>query len=133
MMSHHKQSLTLLLTLACILAVGTSALAQQGVVLSRPVLASLHPSATSIESGTPSASGTASAVVVVAGQNFVRGNTTILVQGTARQTTVINSEALAFELTASDLASPQTLMVSVVNHSGSKSFKSNSLPFVVLP
>ena len=127
MMSLNRQSFTALLALACVLTVAASAMAQGGLVLSRPVLSSLHPSVASIESGT------ASTVVIVAGQNFARGNTTIMVQGTVRQTTVINSEALAFALTAHDLAQPQTLVISVINHSGSQSFKSNSLPFVVLP
>jgi hypothetical protein len=127
MISQKKQSLTILLTLVCVLAVGASAVAQQATLLSRPVVTSLHPSAASAKSGSPSD------LVIVAGQNFANGITTVQIQGIARATTVINAEALAFELTAADLAQPQILKVSVVNQIGSKSFKSNSLPFVVLP
>jgi hypothetical protein len=126
MISRKKQSLTVLLTLVCGLALGANALAQS-VIVSRPVLTSLHPSAASAKAGS------ASLLIVVAGQNFVHGITTVQIQGTPRMTTVINPEALAFELTAADLAKPQTLMVNVVNQTGSQSFKSNSLPFVVLP
>ena len=127
MISQKKQSLTILLALACILAVGASAVAQQAAAFSRPVLTSLHPSLASAKSGG------ASDLVIATGQNFVRGITTVEVQGSARTTSVINSEALAFELTAADLAQPGTLMVSVLNQSGARSLKSNSLPFVVLP
>jgi IPT/TIG domain len=127
MISRTKQCLTVLLTLVCGLALGASAVAQQSVVVSRPVLTSLHPSAASAKAGS------ASLIIVASGQNFVHGVTTVQIQGTPRQTTVVNSEALAFELTAADLATPQTLMVNVVNQTGSQSFKSNSLPFVVLP
>jgi hypothetical protein len=127
MISQKKQSLTVLLTLVALLAVGASAVAQQAAFLTRPVLTSLHPSAASAKSGA------ASQLVVAAGQNFVHGVTTVQIQGTARATTVINSEALAFELTAADLAQPQTLLVNVVNQNGVKTLKSNALPFVVLP
>jgi IPT/TIG domain len=127
MISQKKQSLTILLSLVAALAMGASGVAQQAAFLTRPVLTSLHPSAASAKSGA------ASQLVVAAGQNFVHGVTTVQVQGTARSTTVINSEALAFELTATDLAQPQTLMVSVVNQRGTQPLKSNSLPFVVLP
>jgi hypothetical protein len=127
MIFQKKQSLTILLTLVCVLAVGANAVAQQAALLSQPVLTSLHPSVASAKAGS------ASMLVVASGQNFTNGITTVRIQGTARATTVINAEALAFELTAADLAQPQILKVSVVNQIGGKSFKSNSLPFVVLP
>ena len=126
MTSQKKHFLTILLTLVCVLAVGASAVAQEAVVLTRPVLSSLHPSAASAKAGA------ASALVVASGQNFGRG-TTIQIHGAARATTVINSDALVFELTAADLAQPGILMVTVVNRSTTGSLKSNSLPFVVLP
>jgi IPT/TIG domain len=92
-----------------------------------PVISSLHPSASSAKSGA------AGAVVFVAGQNFVAGVTTVQFLGSSKRTTVFNSEILAFELTAADLAKPQTVMIGVVNRSGTQAFKSNLLPFVVLP
>ena len=122
-----KQLLTVVLTCVCVLAIGATTFAQQATVVSRPVLTSLHPSAASVQSGA------ASTLVVAAGQNFVRGITTVLVDGAPRATTVINSEALAFELTVADLAQPRTLMVTVANRTTAGSFKSNALPFVVLP
>jgi hypothetical protein len=91
------------------------------------VITSLHPSAVSAKAGA------AGAVVFVAGWNFVAGLTTVQFLGSTKRATVFNSEVLAFELTAADLANPQTVMISVVNHSGTLAFKSNSLPFVVLP
>lgn len=127
-MYSRKKHLSILLALGCVMATaGVSTLAQQAVVLSRPVLTSLHPSAATAESGA------SSTLVVVAGLNFAPGNTTVLIQGAPRATTVINSEALVFELTSADLAQPRTLMVTAANRSGTASFKSNALPFVVLP
>lgn len=127
MMSQQKQRLNVRLALVCILAMAASALAQQTLVVARPVIISLHPSAASAKSGSPSV------VVFVAGQNFVAGATSVEFQGSLRATSVFNSEVLAFELTSADLSKPQTAMVTVVNQSGPKLFKSNSLPFVVLP
>lgn len=127
MISQKKHFLTILLTMVCVLAVGASAVAQEALVLTRPVLTSLHPSSVSAKSGT------GSALVVASGQNFANGITRIQINGTARATTVINTDALVFELTAADLAQPGTLLVSVANRSAAGTFKSNSLPFVVLP
>jgi hypothetical protein len=127
MISQKKHFLTILLTLVCVAAVGASAVAQEAAVLTRPVLSSLDPSAASAKSGA------ASALVAASGQNFARGITTIQINGSPRATTVINSDALVFELTATDLAQPGILMVTVVNRSTTASLKSNSLPFVVLP
>jgi hypothetical protein len=101
---------------------------QQAVAIGRtPIITSLHPSAASAKSGA------GGAVVFVAGQNFVAGVTTVQFLGSTKRTTVFNSEILAFELTAADLAKPQTVMIGVVNRSGIQAFKSNLLPFVVLP
>ena len=127
MISQKKDSLAILLTLVCILAVGALAVAQDTASLSRPVLTSLHPSVSVGKAGV------GSTLVVASGQHFAHGITTIQIQGTARVTTVINSEALAFELTAADLAQTGVLMITAVNDSGSTSLKSNSLRFVVLP
>ena len=119
------------ITLSTVLASPVGLVAQeqqQAVAISRtPVITSLHPSAASAKSGA------AGAVVFVAGQNFVAGVTTVQFLGSTKRTTVFNSEILAFELTATDLAKPQTVMISVVNRSGTQAFKSNLLPFVVLP
>jgi hypothetical protein len=100
---------------------------QQAVAINRtPVITSLHPSAASVKAGA------AGAVVFVVGRNFVAGVTTVQFLGSNKRATVFNSEVLAFELTAADLTNPQTVMISVVNRSGTLAFKSNSLPFVVL-
>ena len=122
-----KQRFAVLLTLACVLATGAGVLAQQLPPVPRPVLTSLHPSQASVRSGS------ASAVVFVAGQNFVNGVSKVEFLGSERATTVFNPEILAFELTQTDLAKPQTVMVTVVNQRGTLALKSNSLPFVVLP
>ena len=124
MISQKKQSLTVLLGLACILAIGAGAVAQ-AVSVSRPVLTSLHPTFISVKEGP--------VVALATGQNFVPGISTVQIQGKARQTTVLNPEALAFELTAADLTQHQTLLVNIVNRIATQSFKSNSLPLVVLP
>ena len=119
------------ITLFTVLAIPVGLIAQenqQAVAINRtPVITSLHPSAVSAKAGA------AGALVFVAGQNFVAGMTTVQFLGSSKRATVFNAEVLAFELTTSDLASPQTVMISVVNRSGTQAFKSNSLPFVVLP
>ena len=116
------------ITLFTVLAIPVGLIAQEAVAINRtPVITSLHPSAVSAKAGA------AGAVVFVAGRNFVAGLTTVQFLGSTKRATVFNSEVLAFELTAADLANPQTVMISVVNHSGTQAFKSNSLPFVVLP
>jgi hypothetical protein len=119
------------ITLLTVLATPVGLVAQeqqQAVAIYRtPIITSLHPSAVSAKAGA------AGAVVFVAGRNFVAGLTTVQFLGSTKRATVFNSEVLAFELTAADLANPQTVMISVVNHSGTLAFKSNSLPFVVLP
>src|SRR3979411_1320438 len=119
------------ITLLTILATPVGLVAQeqqQAVAIYRtPIITSLHPSAVSAKAGA------AGAVVFVAGRNFVAGLTTVQFLGSTKRAPVFNSECLAFELTAADLADPQTVMISVVNHSGTLAFKSNSLPFVVLP
>ncbi len=100
-----------------------------------PVLTALYPSSAK--------AGTSNLLVFVTGQNFIRGITTVQfhraeqpspVNGPTRPTVVFNSQVLAFQLTAADLAQAGVGMVSVVNRNPNGSFTtSNQLPFAVLP
>lgn len=100
-----------------------------------PVLTALYPSSAK--------AGTSNLLVFVSGQNFVQGLTTVQfhrssepspVNGPARATVVVNSQILAFQLTAADLAQAGMAMVNVVNRNSNGSVAtSNQLPFAVLP
>lgn len=134
-----KRSAGFLLTAICAFLAVLSSAQTSGPVgpptPAAPVVTALYP---------PSAkAGTSNLLVFVTGQNFVRGFTTVQfhrsegpspVNGPARATVVFNSQVLAFQLTAADLAQAGVGMVSVVNRNPNGSFTaSNQLPFAVLP
>ncbi len=135
----NKRSAGFLLTAICILLSGVLANAQKpGPVgpptIAPPVITSLYPSSVK--------AGSTNLVVFVTGQNFVPGLTTAqfnrtggptATSGPDRPTVVYNSQVLAFEVTAADLAQPGTAMVDVVTSSGNNSVStSNQVPFAVL-
>ena len=132
MVSQRKQHLTVLLTVVCLLAMGSSVLlAQQPILpptpttIQQPVITALHPSSAKAGSG-PIA-------VFVTGQNFLRGFSSVQFGGSERPTSVFNSEVLVFELTKADLAEPKTAMVKVLTKTQNESLTSNSIAFEVLP
>ncbi len=100
-----------------------------------PVLTALYPSSAK--------AGTSNLLVFVSGQNFIRGITTVQFHrsgspspsnASARATVVFNSQILAFQLTAADLAETGVAMVNVVNRTPNGPVAaSNQLPFAVLP
>lgn len=134
----NKRCTGLLLTAVCVLLLGMPGNAQQSgpvgpPTVAPPVITGLYPASAKV--------GTKSLLVFATGQNFVPGLTTAQfkrsdgpVNGPARATVVFNSQVLAFELTAADLAQTETVMVDVVNRGQNQSVSvSNQVPFVVLP
>ena len=90
-----------------------------------PVISTLHPSSAK--------AGTETLIVFVVGQNFSPGISAAQFGGSDRATVVFNSEILAFEANAADLAQPKIATIDVINRNASASVRSNSVPFLVLP
>lgn len=123
-----KQSVILSITASVLLWAAFAYPQEQDPIPPRvrpPVVSALH--STSVKAGT------ATLVVFVVGQNFSPRISIAQFSGSDRPTVVFNSEILAFEATAADLAQPKIAMIDVVNRNSSTSITSNRVPFVVLP